>query len=177
MRGEPDTRPLPGTSLTEHALAGGDVFQTFWKVRSEYRWDAGVAVGRFLAGLKDGVMLGTGCPECGRTLVPPRAFCELCFRPLHHWVELEDRGSVNTFSVSFVNWDATRRQVPEVPAVIEIGGASPGMGIMHLLGEVGDDLETILARVRIGTRVEAVWKPPEEREGAITDIRYFRPLS
>jgi uncharacterized OB-fold protein len=25
-------------------------------------------------------------------------------------------------------------------------------------------------------RVQAVWKPPEEREGAITDILYFKPL-
>ena len=47
---------------------------------------------------------------------------------------------------------------------------------MHLLGEIGDDLETILARVRIGIPVEAVWKPAEDREGAITDIRYFRPV-
>jgi len=24
--------------------------------------------------------------------------------------------------------------------------------------------------------VKAVWKPPEEREGAITDIKYFKPI-
>jgi uncharacterized OB-fold protein len=29
--------------------------------------------------------------------------------------------------------------------------------------------------IHIGMRVKAVWKPPEEREGAITDVRYFRP--
>ena len=60
--------------------------------------------------------------------------------------------------------------------MIDIDGASPGMGIMHLLGEVGDDLDTILAKVSIGMPVEAVWKPQEEREGSITDIRYFRPV-
>ena len=59
--------------------------------------------------------------------------------------------------------------------MIEIAGASPGMGIMHLLGEVGDDINTILGRVKIGMNVEAVWKPASEREGSITDIRYFRP--
>ena len=169
-------KPLPGTSLTEHTLSEGEVLQTYWRVKAEYKWDAGLAVGRFLAGLKDGVLLGTSCPQCRRTLVPPRAFCELCFRPLNRWVELTDRGIVNTFSVSYVNWDATRRETPEVPVVVEIEGASPGMGIMHVLGEVGDDLATILARVKIGMRVEAVWKPPGEREGSITDIRYFKPM-
>jgi len=57
-----------------------------------------------------------------------------------------------------------------LPAVIEIDGASKGMGIMHLLGEVepGD--------IKIGMKVKAVWKPEEEREGSITDIIYFKPL-
>ena len=166
--------PLAGTSLTEHALSQGEVLTTAWRVKADYRWDTGVAVGRFLEGMKDGRLLGVHCSGCGRTLLPPRAFCELCFKPLNRWVTLGDTGVVNTFSVSFVNWDATRRQRPEVPAVIEIDGASPGMGMLHLLGEVGDDLEQVLARVKIGARVEAVWKPLQEREGSITDIRYFR---
>ncbi len=168
-------KKLAGTSLTDHALTQGEVLLTHWRVKSEYQWDTGVAVGRFLSGLKEGKILGTNCPSCERTLVPPRVFCEVCFRPLHRWVELNDRGTVNTFSVSFVNWDATRRQVPEVPAVIEIEGASPGMGILHLIGEVGETLEEILQRVKISMRVRAMWKPPQEREGSITDIRYFKP--
>ncbi len=169
-------KPFAGTSLTEHSLTQGEALLSYWKVRAEYRWDTGVAVGRFLEGLKGGQILGIHCPGCRRTLVPPRAFCELCFRPLSRWVVLQDRGTVNTFSVSYVNWDASRRETPEVPAVIEIGGASPGMGIMHLLGEVGDSLEAILARVKVGLPVEAVWKAPDERQGSITDIRYFRPV-
>ena len=169
-------KSFAGTSLTEHSLAEGEALVSYWKVKSEYRWDAGVAVGNFLAGLKEGKLLGIHCPNCNRTLVPPRAFCELCFRPLNRWVELKDRGIINTFSVSFVNWDATRRETPEVPAVIEIEGASPGMGLLHVLGEVGDNLEAILARVKVGMWVEAVWKPSHEREGSITDIQYFKPV-
>ena len=47
--------------------------------------------------------------------------------------------------------------------------ASPGMGILHLLGEVRP------ADVKIGMKVEAVWRPKRERKGAVTDIAYFRP--
>ena len=167
-------QPFSGTSLTDHALTAGEVLVSFWHVKADYHWDTGIAIGTYLAGLKQGKILGIRCPECRRTLVPPRAFCELCFRPLNDWVELKDTGRINTYSVSYVNWDATRRQTPEVPAVIEIDGASPGMGILHLLGEVGDTLEEITHRLKLDTSVQAVWKPAEEREGAITDIRYFR---
>jgi uncharacterized OB-fold protein len=92
-------------------------------------------------------------------------------------VELSDTGSLITYSVSYVNWDASRRSTAEIPAVIEIDGASKGMGILHLVAEAGESLDEITGRLKIGTRVQAVWKPAEEREGAVTDIRYFRPIT
>lgn len=168
-------KPFSGTSLTDHALTQGEVLVSMWHVKSDYHWDTGMAIGTYLEGLKQGKILGIRCPECRRTMVPPRAFCELCFRPLDHWVELADTGKINTYSVSYVNWDATRRATPEVPAVIEIDGASPGMGILHLIGQAGDTLEEITGRLKLGTPVRAVWKPAAQRQGAITDIRYFRP--
>jgi uncharacterized protein len=168
--------PFSGTSLTDDALTTGEVLTSLWRVKSDYSWDTGIAIGKYLEGLKQGKILGVRCSECHRTVVPPRAFCELCFRPVNDWVKLSDTGKINTYSVSYVNWDATRRQTPEVPAVIEIDGASPGIGILHLMGEVGDTLEEIAALLRVGMPVQAVWKPPQEREGAITDIRYFRPI-
>jgi hypothetical protein len=88
---------------------------------------------------------------------------------MSQWVYLQDTGVVNTFSLCYVTWDMMRVKEPLIPAVIEIDGASPGMGILHLLSEV-DPKE-----VKIGMRVKAVWKPAEEREGAITDIKYFKP--
>ena len=169
-------KPFSGTSLTDHALTAGEVLLSRWHVKADYRWDAGVAMGSYLEGFRRGKIMGIRCPECRRTLVPPRAFCELCFRPLDQWVELSDTGSLNTYSVSYVNWDASRRSTPEIPAVIEIDGASPGMAILHLVAEAGESLNEITGRLKIGTRVQAIWKPAEEREGAITDIRYFRPL-
>jgi uncharacterized OB-fold protein len=169
--------PFSGTSLTDHTLATGEVLTSMWHVKSEYAWDAGIAIGIFLDGLKQGKIQGARCRQCRRTVVPPRAFCELCFRPVNDWIELPDTGKINTYSVSYVNWDATRRQTPEVPAVIEIDGASAGIGILHLMGEVGDTLEEITARLKVGTPVQAVWKSASQRQGAITDIRYFRPIS
>ena len=134
-----------------------------------YAWDTGVAIGRFLAELKKGRIVGRYCHRCRRTMVPPRMFCEQCFRPTDRWVVLEDSGRVNTYSISYIRWDATRVKEPTIPAVIDIDGASKGMGIMHLLGEVKPE------DVQVGMRVKAVWKPPRQRQGSILDIRYFRP--
>jgi len=86
------------------------------------------------------------------------------------YVPLQDTGTVNTFSLCYVTWDVKRIAEPETPAVIEIDGASPLHAIMHKLGDVDP------RQIKIGMRVQAVWKPAEEREGSITDILYFRPL-
>lgn len=138
-------------------------------VDARYAWDTGVAVSRYLRGLKEGKILARQCRQCRRILVPPRMFCEQDFRPTDRWVEVQDTGRVNTFSICYVRWDMEPLKIPEIPAVIEIDGASPGIGFMHKLGEVDPD------QVHLGMEVEAVWKPAGEREGSILDIRYFRP--
>jgi uncharacterized OB-fold protein len=138
-------------------------------VDARYAWDTGIAVSEYLRGLKRGVILARECRNCRRVLVPPRMFCEECFRPTDRWVEVRDTGRVNTFSICYISWDMAPLKEPEIPAVVEIDGASPGVGFMHKLGEVRSE------DVRIGLAVEAVWKPEEEREGSILDIRYFRP--
>lgn len=163
-------KEFPGTPLSEKDFAEGRILFNEWVPKAHYAWDAGVAIGRFLAELKAGRLIGRQCWGCRRVMIPPRMFCEHCFRPTDEWVYLKDTGTVRTFSLCYVTWDMRELTEPEIPAVIEIDGASKGMSILHLLGEV--DPKT----VHIGMRVKAVWKPAEEREGAITDIRHFKPL-
>jgi len=162
-------REYPGTPLSDDDVSQGKVLMVKIDPNARYAWDAGIAIGRFLAELKKGRIVGRRCHRCRRTMVPPRMFCEECFRPTDEWVYLEDSGRVNTYSVSYLRWDASRLEEPTIPAVIEIDGASKGMGIMHLLGGVKPE------DVQMGMRVKAVWKPARQREGSILDIRYFRP--
>lgn len=159
-----------GTPVELNDIREGRILTVAWDPRAEYAWDTGVAIGRYLAELKNGRILGVHCRNCRRTVVPPRVFCELCFRPMDEWVPLQDTGTVNTFSLAHVSWDVRRLEQPEIPAVIDLDGTHPPCGILHLLGEVDPQA------VHTGMRVRAVWKPPHEREGAITDILYFKPL-
>src|SRR2546428_651562 len=116
------------------------------------------------------------CRRCGRTVTPPRAFCELDFKPMDEWVELRDTGTINTFSICYVTWDMKPLRVPQIPAVIEIDGTSPRVGFLHLVGGVrGRTVDEIRPQVRGGVPVRAGWKPPAQREGAITDLADFCP--
>ena len=168
MNGEP--KVTRGTPLSGEEIAKGRVFLVPYTPHFHYAWDCGEAIGRYFEELKNGRLIARHCRRCGRVMIPPRMFCELCFRPTDDWVYVEDTGSVNTFSLCYVSWDVRKLRKPEIPAVIEIDGASPGMGIMHLLGGVQPK------DVHIGMRVRAVWKPPAKRTGSITDILYFAPI-
>ncbi|MFA5794017.1 MAG: Zn-ribbon domain-containing OB-fold protein [Candidatus Brocadiia bacterium] len=161
---------LEGTGLKNEDFSNGKVFVTKWAPEASYQWDSGIAIGHYLEGLKNGVLLGRHCRHCNRIVIPPRMFCEWCFKPTSKWVPLSDTGKVNTFSLCYIAWNMERLKEPQIPAVIEIDGASDGFGIMHLLGEV------VPKKVSVGMRVKAVWKEPHERQGAITDIKYFRPI-
>jgi uncharacterized OB-fold protein len=161
---------FPGVYLKEQDFVDGRVLFTEWNPNAQFNWDTGVAIGRYLAELKEGRLTGVRCEKCRRTVIPPRTVCEWCFRPMDSWLTLPDTGTVNTFSLCYVTWDMKYLEEPEIPAVIDIDGTSPPAGIMHRLGEV--DTETL----RIGMRVQAVWKPAEQRTGSILDIEYFKPV-
>src|SRR4030042_5826977 len=160
----------PGVDLCSDDIKQGKVFTTGWNPNIKYAWDTGIVYGRFLSELKQGKIIGVKCNKCERIIVPPRLFCEQCFKETDEWVYLKDTGTVQTYSIAYTDWKATRIREPNIPSVIEIDGASKLMGILHLLGEVDP------RDVKIGMRVKAVWKPAGEREGAITDIKYFKPM-
>jgi uncharacterized OB-fold protein len=167
---------FPGTPLSEADFKNGKILFTHDELKGEFAWDTGIGIGKYLAALKNGIILGSLCATCNKIVIPPRTVCEWCFNPMDEYVPLCDTGTINTFSLCYVTWDVKRIEEPELPAVIQLDGASslesgPIMGgLMHLLGDVDPQ------DIHIGMRVKAVWKPIDEREGAITDIRFFKPI-
>jgi acetyl-CoA C-acetyltransferase len=163
----------PPLATAGHPLSEGEFRSATGAVEHDldarYAWDAGVAIGRFLDGLEEGLILGRECRSCRRILVPPRMFCERCFRGTDAWVEVQQTGVVQTFSICHVRWDMQPLAEPEIPAVISIDGSDGGL--LHMLGDVAPD------DVSVGMAVEAVWRPESERTGSILDIEYFRPRS
>jgi acetyl-CoA C-acetyltransferase len=137
-----------------------------------YCWDNGYAITTYLDGMKDGKIRGSYCRETGRMMIPARAFSELTnLNPVHDYFDLPDTGTVQTYTISNVDWDSS--PLPDgqqkMFAVVAIDGCPDHMGLVHLLDEVDPK------DVHIGMRVKAVWKKKDEREGSIEDIRYFKP--
>ncbi|MEM0375678.1 MAG: Zn-ribbon domain-containing OB-fold protein [Nitrososphaerota archaeon] len=146
-----------------------------------YRRSTGIAMTRFLQGLREGKFVGTRCTGCGRVLIPPRTFCEWCFRRVDEWVEHSGEGEVATYSIAHIGTNPkVRLPRPEPIAVIWFEGTkvirpnsstvAHAAGILHRLGEVEP------SEIEIGMKVRPVWKPKEERTGSITDVLYFAPL-
>lgn len=168
MKAMPDF--VRGTPVNTKELTRGKIFTASYTPKLRYRWDTGEAIGRYLEELKHRRLIARRCDGCQRVMIPPRMFCERCFRPTDQWVYLKDTGRILTFSLCYVTWDVRRLKQPQIPAVIAIDGASPGMGILHVVKKVPPK------NVRIGMAVRAVWRPAAKRQGSVTDIAYWQPV-
>jgi hypothetical protein len=138
-----------------------------------YAYSAGRCMSRFLTALREeGKILAARCAACATVLVPPRVVCGNCFAEIREVVEVGPQGTLRTFSVinfPFIDpFTGHERPVPYGYGIIQLDGCSNRLP--HFLDE------TDLRRLRIGLRVEAVFKPQNERGGAMTDIAHFRVI-
>jgi uncharacterized protein len=158
-----------GTKLSSDEFYN-KVLKTIHKPDFQYSWATGVAITKFLAGLKEGKIIGVTCDDCDRIVCPPRMFCEECFNPMNTYVELPDTGKINTFSLAFIRTDASRREKAEIPVVVDLDGTNiEPSGFLHLLDE-----DTDHSKIQVGSKIKAVWKDESERVGDITDIKYWQ---
>ena len=166
------TYPLyaPGTNVSTKDIKNRNKTYSWWEPEIQYSWALGPAMSRFLQELKKGKIIGRTCKTCDRIIVPPRMFCEYCYKPTDDWIYLKDTGTIETYSISYLDADARRIKKPILIGVISIDGASPQHGFMHYFDEMSPE------EIHIGMKVKAVWKPEKDRTGAITDIKYFKPL-
>ncbi len=136
-------------------------------VRLHYEHTASPEESSFLRGLADGRLLGQRCPACGKVYVPPRGSCPTDGVPTADEVELPDRGIVTTFCVVNVDFPGQRVAAPYVAAAVLLDGAD--IPFQHLI--LGCDP----GEVRMGMRVQAVWKPPGQWGTTLENIDHFRP--
>ena len=121
----------------------------------------------YLLGLKEGKLLGQRCPVCHKVYIPPRGACPVDGVPTTEEVELPDRGIVTTFCIVNVPFYGQRITPPYVAAYVLLDGAD--IAFLHLILDCPAD------EVRMGMRVEAVWRPREEWEPGLQNISHFRP--
>ena len=132
-----------------------------------YHYVAGDSRARYLQALKQGKILGSKCAKTGKVFVPPIPASPESFAPCDEYVEIADRGVVTTFCIVNIPVIGRNIEIPYVAASVALDGAD--ISIYALIQECKPE------DVRMGMRVEAVWKPAAERQGDHEDIQYFRP--
>jgi uncharacterized OB-fold protein len=129
-----------------------------------YRRSVGAVLGEFLAGLRDGRILGATTAG-GRVIVPPAEWDPDTGEPTTGLVEVASAGVVVTWT-----WiDAPRvghpLRGPFAWALVRLDGADTGL--LHAVDAGSAD------RMHTGMRVRARWR--DERCGEIGDIACFEP--
>lgn len=134
----------------------------------KYNFTAGTAPARFLTQVKKGVLTGQRCPKCEQVYVPPRGSCPACGVATVEEVEVSDKATVQSFTIVAIPIPNNPIKPPYIIANLVADGAN--ISFIHLMSECVNE------EVHIGQRVKAVWKPEEEWDFAMDNIRYFKPL-
>ena len=137
-------------------------------VELDYLYAASPEESAFYRGLAEGRILGQRCPACEKVYVPPRSACPADGTPTSDEVELPGKGTVTTFCIVNVPFLGQRIKPPYVSAYVLLDGAD--IAFLHLI------LDIPAEEVRMGMRVEAVWKPRDEWGTTIENISHFRPV-
>ncbi len=133
-----------------------------------YKHSTGETIGRFLAGLKDQATIWGQRVRGQGVVVPPLGYSETDATEGGEWVAVKPTGTVT--AVARVHTPLANLHPSTDPfafVLVQLDGADTALA--HV---VTDDA----ARVKVGARVEAVWKPEAERVGSIRDIATFRVI-
>ena len=121
----------------------------------------------YLRALAEGKIIGARTGKEGKVYFPPHGADPATGKPTTEFVELPDKGTVTTFAIINIPFAGQRIKPPYVAAYVLLDGAD--IPFLHLVTEID------ASEVRMGMRVEAVWKPREEWGLGIDNIDHFRP--
>ena len=135
-------------------------------VAFDYTRSTGPVIGRFLTGLRDGVLVGARTSD-GTVVVPPPEYDPITHAAVTDFVEVAPVGTVTSWS-----WvsEPVKDQPLDRPfafALVTLDGADAPL--LHAVDVAS------AADMSTGMRVQVRWAP--ERVGSISDIACFEPLT
>jgi len=129
-----------------------------------YTRSVGPIVGRFLAGLRDGKLLGIKT-RSGRVIVPPLEYDPDTADALDELVEVGQSGVVTAWTWTIAPRPGQPLDRPFAWALIQLDGADTAM--LHAI-DARDE-----SRMATGMRVRVRWRA--ERKGELSDLECFEP--
>jgi uncharacterized OB-fold protein len=138
-------------------------------MQADYLYPNGAAGDKFFKHImKNNSFLAAKCSKCNKTYFPPRLYCEDCFCeiPESGWIEVPPTGTIKLSTVVVLDTYGNKLGKPKVVGMINIDNTDG-----NLLGIIDtDNYDEIL----VGKKVEAVFKPKNQREGTLKDIICFK---
>jgi len=158
----------------------GDLLTVHHRLTGTWREPAGVFVNRMFLAMRDKAELwAVKCPMCERILFPPETVCAMCKIRIpdkeENWVRLGNEGTVLKFYhvTGSREVDPSTGWHPKGQTFNPIGLIKPdGGNEWTVLAHVLEETDT--SKLYDGIRVKAVWKNREEREGLMSDIKFWR---
>ena len=138
---------------------------------------AGKYISIFLTKLRDeGKIVANKCPVCHRIVLPPRIVCAYCKVEIEdkpeNWVVLSDKGTItDCMGIDDREVDAITGEFVGTPnpiLFIRLDGGDE----WTIFGHIAEEMDA--SKYPPGTRVQAVWKAQQERQGKTSDIKFFR---
>ncbi|MBM4556039.1 DNA-binding protein [Rhodococcus hoagii] len=160
----------PGESDTDSTATvstGDPVTDIVTPIDLHYTHTASFEETYYLRGLMEGKIIGGRTDANGKVYVPPRGANPTDGMPTKEQVEVSDKGTITTFCIVNVPFLGQQIKPPYVAAYVLLDGAD--IPFLHLI------LDVDAAEVRMGMRVEAVWRAEEEWEYSLRNVSHFRP--
>jgi uncharacterized OB-fold protein len=157
MGDDRDLRRKPGRWSEEE---GAFILPDEWRL--SYYVSCGELSPFFRAVKEEGKLLGMRCPSCGSVFCPPRSWCHECYVDTE-WVEMRGTGELTAWTTVYFATSDLVEKVPFRQGGVRLDGARyPIVGRL----EVDDE-----SRLVPGARLRVSFKPPEQRQGRVSD--YF----
>lgn len=138
-------------------------------IRLEYDYTPGRAQSRYLRAVSEGRIVGHRCPSCEKVYVPARGACPMCGELFgDETIDIAQKGTLVTYSVTHVPSRNIKLELPYVGAEVLLDGADTTSSFL-MKGVKPEE-------VRVGMRVELVWKPEEEWGITAANIEYCVPI-
>ena len=118
----------------------------------EYVYTVGYAGEEFFKGLKEGKIIGSKCPKCGKVYVPPTLYCEECFVETQ-FVEVKGRAYLDSYTIIYKDFDGNKLETPQVIGFVKFEGTNGGL-LAIVEGEPKLDGEVEIIRYEVPLRVK-----------------------
>ncbi len=158
--------------MTQQSSQEQELIRINYGTPRPYKWATGKYIGKLYKEAKENKQLVTNrCPQCKQLLWPPIAFCGRCKVDAgEDWVVMNQRGTVVQYTYLVVPmWDphyGEKFANPYPTATIKL---DDGAYLVSRLQEQDPE------KLKVGMRVEAVWKE-EGRGTGMGDVLYFRTI-